>query len=53
MNDQKTEQCANGKVGYDISTGKAYNVRPPCSQQARPGHIYCERCRVEAGGSPR
>jgi hypothetical protein len=48
----KTAWCANGRPGYDISTGKAYNVSPPCKAHARPGHIYCDSCRIAAGGAP-
>jgi hypothetical protein len=55
MSDKKksADWCANGRPGYDIDTGKPYNVSPPCQSPARPGHIYCDRCRVAAGGRPR
>lgn len=46
-------RCANGKPGFDTVTARAYTMRRSlvCQNEAMSGHIYCERCRVEAGGS--
>jgi len=47
-------RCANGKVGYDLITGKMYVPRgESCQRPANPGHIYCEACRLAAGGFKR
>lgn len=42
--------CANGKVGFGMESGKSYAVKDPCKNQALQGHVFCERCRVAAGG---
>jgi hypothetical protein len=49
--DKQDPRCANGKTGYSDS-GKAYMPNPPCRIHARPGHIFCNACRVAAGGLP-
>ena len=46
----KKSWCANGLTGYDVQTGKPYNPKQPCQAQARPGHIFCDKCREESGG---
>ena len=46
-------QCANGRIGYDIETGKPYTPKPSCPREHAPGHALCDPCRVEAGGYDR
>ena len=46
-------QCANGRIGYDIETGKPYTPKPSCPREHAPGHTLCDPCRVEAGGYDR
>lgn len=49
---QSNNPCANGTPGYRIASGKLVKYLPdrPCCNQKSHGHIFCDRCRREAGG---
>lgn len=49
---QPNNPCANGTAGYRVASGKLVKYLPdrPCGNQKSHGHIFCDRCRREAGG---